>query len=666
MAKPRFYITTAIDYPNAKPHIGHAYEKVVADCIARWHTIRGDDVFFLTGTDEHGQKIEKAAHAAKKTPQQFVDAMVEHFKAMDTALDVKYSRFLRTTDKDHCAGAQHLFQRAVDKGDIYLSQYDGLYCAGCESFKLEKDLIDGKCPDHNTPPERVIEESYFFRMSKYAADLKKHIQQHPHFILPASRQREILNRLDEPLKDLSVSRKSLKWGVPLPNDTAHVMYVWFDALSNYINGIGYPKGHDFKKYWPADVHIIGKDISWFHTVIWPTILMSCGLDLPTTVHCHGHLTVNGQKMSKSLGNVIDPVHVANTYGVDAVRYHFIRDVVAGEDGDFNEAALIERANADLADGLGNLLQRTVVLIEKHFASKIPAPAAFDAAEDALIKDANALADEMDRSMRAYEWHHAAEKLFAFVQHCNKYVSDAEPWKHTDDKKRLASILYTLAESLRIASILAWPIIPSMAERLSQQLGQKIGTIKDATFRKSTSGIVQRGVLFRKIETQAPPPAPASKETHPLGKLNLKVGIITDIQPHPNADKLYVLSIDLGTQRRQLVAGLKAHYAPEELLGKRIIVVTNLKPAKLRGVESQGMLLAADKGGAVRVLEAPKSPAGAQVFAEGIAPGEGTIEIDDVLKARLTTKDHHVLAEGKTLKTAAEPIHALVEDGATIR
>lgn len=680
MPKQKYYITTAIDYPNAKPHMGHAYEKVVADALARWRELKGDDVFFLTGTDEHGQKIEKAAVAAKKTPKQFTDEMIVHFKDLCGQLNVSYSEFIRTTDKRHTKTAVELFKKVMEKGLIYKGTYSGLYCTGCESFKTDKELQAGLCPDHLKAPEQLSEESYFFKLSEFQQRIVQHIEQNPLFIQPESRRNEILSRLKEPLKDLSVSRTSFKWGIPLPFDKKHVIYVWFDALLNYISGIGYPT-RKFNKYWPCDVHVIGKDIIWFHTVIWPAILMACDIPLPKTVFAHGHITNNGQKMSKSLGNVIDPVEIVSKYGADPFRFVLLRDVPAHDDGDFSEENLVARNNTELADALGNLLQRTSVLIHKNFQGNIPVCGKLTDKEKEL-EDAVPKADELSALMDSFQWNFAVEKIWAYINRCNKYVNDTEPWKLSSDPERLATVLYTLVEHLRIIGVLVWPFIPSSAEKICAQIGQKLGKLKDAKFTKKTKGaLAQPQILFRKIDakndarptsnvqrpTSSEPTAYRVQNTEePFSKLNLKVARIEEVQNHPNADKLYVLKLNAGSEQRQLVAGMKEFYKPEELKGRLIVFVSNLKPAMLRGVESQGMMLAGEKDGKVKALDPGSAEPGDQVYVEGVTPNTAQITIDDFQKVSLTTKSQIVYYGERQLKTHNGPVKVELGDGAKIR
>lgn len=655
MAKKKFYITTAIDYTNARPHIGHAYEKVIADAIARWHRLKGEDVFFLTGTDEHGLKIYKTATEKGKELQKFVDEIMVFYKELCSKLNISNTGFIRTTEEKHKKICQDIFLKLQKRGDIYKGAYEGLYCSGCEAYYTDKDLVDGLCPVHNKKPEVVKEETYFFKMSRYQEALVKHINQHPDFIQPESKRNEILNRLKEPLRDLSVSRTTFSWGVSVPGDEKHVLYVWLDALLNYITGIDYP-GEKFKKYWPADVHIIGKDINWFHTVIWPCELMSAGIELPKTVHVHGFVNLGGEKLSKSRGIVVDPIKLIEEYGVDAVRYFFIKEIPAGEDGNFSYEALVERTNSDLADDLGNLLQRVMVLIHKNFKGKIPKPVKFEREEEQLIK-ASDIFEEVDNLMQTFQWNKAVDKIWGFIRACNRYINETEPWKRKDEPDRLATILYTLVECLRIISIYVSPFIPATGDKIAEQLGQKKATFADIKFKERTTGTLEKPeILFKKKEI---------KQEDEFSKLNLKVGEIKEVKEHESADKLYIMQIDLGTEKRQLVAGLKPYFEQDALVGKHIVVVTNLKPAKLKGEESNGMLLAAELKDKVVLLEAPESNPGEQVFVEGIEPEISQITIKDFEKIQITTKDKKAVYNGKFLQTKKEEIEADIEDGAKI-
>ena len=655
MTKKTFFVTTAIDYPSGKPHLGHAYEKTIADAIARWKRLAGFDVYFSTGTDEHGQKIQRKAEAAGKSPQEYVDYMVKFFKELCTKLDISYDDFIRTTEERHIKVCKEIFDKINKKGEIYKGSYEGLYCVDCETFYTERDLVDSKCPIHKKEAERVKEETYFFKMSKYQDAIIKHINQHPDFIRPEAKRKEILNRLKEPLKDLSISRSTFSWGIPLPIDKTQVLFVWFDALLNYISTINYP-GKKFEKYWPANVHIIGKDIVWHHTVIWGSILMSAGLKLPITVNAHGFVNLGGEKLSKSRGIVVDPIKLIDEYGVDPVRYFFLKEIPAGEDGNFSYEALVERSNSDLADVLGNLLQRVTVLTQKNFEGKIPKPGKLEKIDEELIKESE-IFDEVNELMHKFEWNKAIDKIWHFIRACNKYINDTEPWKLKEDKERLGTILYVLTECLRIISIYVYSFIPETGEKIAKQIGQKLGTFKDVKFKKTTKGTIPKAeILFKKFEV---------KEEEPFAKLNLKVAEITEVKEHPEAEKLYILQISLGKERRQLVAGLKPYFKPEELKGKQIVVVTNLKPAKLKGVESAGMLLAAELKKQVALVEAPKSKPGDQVSVEGIEPEEGQITIKEFQQVQMTTKDKKVTYKGKALKTEKEKITAKIGDNAKV-
>jgi len=655
MTKKKFYITTAIDYPNSKPHIGHAYEKIIADVLARWHRLKGEDVFFLTGTDEHGQKIYKTAKEKGKDPKEFVDEMVPYFKQLCEKLNISCTRFIRTTEEEHKKTCQEVFKKLEKKGDIYKGSYEGMYCSGCEAYYTERELENGLCPVHKKKPEIVKEDTYFFRLSNYQDQLIKHIQQRPSFIQPESKRKEILNRLEEPLKDLSVSRTSFDWGVKVPGDKSHVLYVWLDALLNYITGIDYP-GEKFKKYWPADVHIIGKDINWFHTVIWPCELMSAGIKLPKTVQIHGFVNLGGEKLSKSRGITVDPIKLAEEYGTDPIRYFFIKEIPAGEDGNFSYEALTERTNSDLADDLGNLMQRTMVLIHKNFQGKIPSPKKFEREEQELIKESD-IFEETDKLMQKCQWHKAISRIWSFIRMCNKYINETEPWKRKNEPNRLATILYTLAESLRVIAIYTKPFMPQTADKITEQLGQDKENFGQIKFRKTTKGTLEKPeILFKKKEI---------KTQDPFSKLSLRIGKITQAKPHPSADRLYILKVSLGRETRQLVAGLKPYFTEKELKGKHIVVLTNLKPAKLKGIESTGMLLAAEYKDKVVLLESPNSKPGDPVYIEGIKPIGMQITLKDFEKISITTKNQKAYYQGKYLKTSKEEIQAETEDGAKV-
>lgn len=635
--KKLFSITTAIDYPNSDPHLGHAFEKVTADAVARWKRLMGYDVFFLTGTDEHGQKLATAAQEKTLLPQQFVDIMAKQFIQFADKLSISYDDFIRTTEKRHKMVATEIFSRVYINGEIYKGYYEGHYCIPCETFFTEKDLVVGKCPKCKREVKWLKEEAYFFTLGKYRNKILSHIEKNPHFIVPESRRNEILSRLKhEELHDLCVSRSGITWGIPLPIDSKHVIYVWFDALLNYISALDYP-GEKFVRYWPAH-HVIGKDILWFHAVIWPAILFAAGIPLPRQIYVHGFINdEQGEKMSKSKGNVIDPIALINRYGADAVRYYLLRTVPAGQDGNFSEKDLIARNNADLANELGNLLLRAAALVDKYWKNEVPR------ARPVPLFNTKELITEIDHAMTAYEMNVALEKLWVCIHLTNKYTHEMEPWKKSGAEQ--AVILYTVLDALRIISMLASPFIPTAAEALQNTLGIKHNSVKDCVWGKlkAKTKLGNPPILFRKYEF-------AAKKIFPL---LLNVGKITEVTNHPNADKLYVLKVDRGKDI-QLVAGLRKYYSPEQLLGKTIVVVSNLKHALLRGVESQGMLLAADDGKHVVPLSCDAKP-GAVVRVEGYETNEQELVYDDFTKIKLSVKNKHVLYEGKELRVDGMPI-----------
>lgn len=611
-----FYISTAIDYPSGPPHLGHCYEKVCADVLARWHRLKEKKVHFSTGLDEHGLKIQKCADKAKKTPQEFVNEIGKLFLELCKKYNISYDDFIRTAEKRHEKAVNNLFKKVYKKGDIYKGHYEGQYCIECETFYTEKELKDGKCPVHDKPTELVKEESYFFKMGRYQDKLISYIKSND-FVLPEKKKNEILNRLKEPLRDLSISRTSFSWGVQFPIDPKHIYYVWFDALTNYLTTIGYPN-KKYKKFWPANIHLIGIDIVWHHAVIWPTMLMAAGIKPPKTVFVHGFINAEGGvKMSKSLGNVVDPLEIIKYYPVDSIRYFLLREIPFGEDGSFSELKLVKRHNQELANDLGNLLRRTTVLIEKNFQGKIPSKG-----KDELCKKLKF--EKVDSYMKKLELHNALSEIWKFVNECNKYVNDKEPWNIKDNKK-LSDVLYNLTEALRFISILLKPFMPHTSEEIAKQLGIKDfekQTFKNLKYGQLKPGrIGKQGILFEKLEVKKMEMEEKKmveehgKELKALDKIpfkefqkiDLRVGKITKIQPHPEADKLYILLVDLGEGEHdiQLVAGLKQYYKEEELLGKQIVVVRNLEPAMLRGVESQGMLLAAEFKGKVVLISPEK-------------------------------------------------------------
>ncbi|HLC31176.1 MAG TPA: methionine--tRNA ligase [Candidatus Nanoarchaeia archaeon] len=583
MTQKTYYITTAIDYVNGEPHIGHAYQKIIADALSRWHRLQGKEVFFLTGTDEHGKKIADTAKKANKGPKEFVDSIVPKFKEAWKALNINYDRFIRTTDEDHKKTVQEFIKKVQKGGDIYLGKYEGLYCVGCEAYYTEKDAQNNECPIHKKPLETIKEESYFFRLSKYKKFLLDHYKKNPRFILPAERRNEIINRIKEELQDLSISRTSFKWGIPFPGNPKHVTYVWFDALINYYTATQ-TKGKE--KFWPADLHVLGKDNAWFHTVYWPAMLKSAGIKLPKTIFNHGFLTVEGQKISKSLGNTISPIKIVSKYGSDSMRYYVMRATPFGEDGDFSEAELIKRHNTELADKLGNLISRVTTLAEAIGLQKTPLKSL---KTDKLIK-------KMQESLENYQTDKALNELFAFIDQCNTFVQQTKPWE-TKDKK----ILYELTNALKDIAILISPFLPETAEKIAKTLNVELSW-KQLSLPLKIEKVKKSEILFKKIEmkqaeqktqTVQIPKASQTISYEEFSKMQLKVGKILKVEDHPNAEKLLVLSVDLGEPTpRTIVAGLKKHYKKESLLNKKAIFVANLQPATLRGIESQGMILAA--------------------------------------------------------------------------
>lgn len=642
MPKKTFYITTPIYYPSGNPHIGHCYTTVACDTIARYKRLQGYDVMFLTGTDEHGLKIEQKAKEKGITPKEYVDEVVATFKKLWDYMNISYDRYIRTTDDYHVESVQKIFTDLYERGYIYKGEYSGKYCTPCESFWTESQLKNGKCPDCGRDVIEAKEEAYFFRMSPFADRIEKLLTE-TDYLRPKTRATELVNNFIKPgLEDLCVSRTSFTWGIPVAFDKKHVVYVWIDALSNYITALGYQneKYNDFAKYWPADVHMVAKDIMRFHAIIWPAMLMALELPLPKHLAVHGWITFNGQKMSKSLGNIVDPFVLGERYGADAIRYHIMREMALGADSSFSNEIMIKRINSDLANGLGNLVSRTVAMVIKYFDGTLPVPKQRGDIDAALINEAVSLKQTVTDLVDKTQLNNALTEIFKVISSANKYIDDTEPWvlaKDEINKPRLAAVLYNLLETIRITTSLLAPFMPTTMPKVWEQIG---ASAEDVSYDNASRfgilpadvTVIKGDVLFPRIDVEKEidelnklikPNAEltAEKEVEDkinlvpigntigiddFGKVDLRIAEIKSCEKVPKAKKLLKLTLDDGFGERQVVSGIAKWYTPDELIGKKIIVVANLAPATLCGVESQGMIVAADVGEDAKVIFVDKS------------------------------------------------------------
>lgn len=613
---PKFYLTTPVYYINDVPHIGHAYTTVVADVLARWHRLKGDDVFFLTGLDENSVKtVQAAKERGFDDVQKYSDRMAENWKEVWRALNISNDGFIRTSEERHKKTVKDFFMKVFENGDIYKGEYEGLYCEGCEAFYTEGDLVDGKCPLHKTVPKRVKEENYFFKLSKYQDKILKYIES-PDIIQPSSRRSEVISFIKAGLRDTSVSRPNPGWGIPVPVDRDSVIWVWFDALLNYVSGAD-------EKYWPVDLQIVGKDILRFHCIIWPGMLLSAGYKLPRKFLVHGFLTVNGQKISKSLGNAIDPVYIAKKYSSDALRYFLIRDIPLGEDGDFSEEVLVTRLNDELADILGNLVHRVLSFIYTKFNGEVPKPSELNKQDREVISMIESAPSSIGKHIEELNLGAGLREIIKLAKFGNKYFNDSEPWRTIkDDPERCATTLYVCSQLMRSLAIMLVPYLPSTSEKIWKSLGLP-GSVHNHKWEsagelalKHGHKIVKPEPLFEKMsnkklmvkseEKSQKKQAPSTIKGEDFEKLDIKIGKILEVEHIPKSKKLLKISVDLGGERRTIVAGLAEHYRAEELVGKHVAVVLNMEPVQLMGVKSEGMLLAAEDGEVVSILTIEKS------------------------------------------------------------
>ena len=608
-----FYITTPIYYVNAEPHIGHAYSTIVADVIARFYRLAGFETFFLTGTDEHGNKVVEAAEKSGETVKAYVDRISKTFKETWPKLNITNDYFVRTTDRNHQDTVREILSKVYAKGDIYFSDYEGKYCIGCERFYTDTELVQGRCPIHMSEPKLIKEENYFFRMSRYQDWLMDYIDKHPDFIRPERYRNEVMAFLRVPLEDLCISRpkKRLSWGIPLPFDENYVTYVWFDALINYISAPGYPEGERFKRFWPVAQHIIAKDILKPHGIYWPCMLKAAGIEPYQHLNVHGYWNVDAGKMSKSLGNIVRPLDLASQYGLDAFRYFLLRDMVFGLDSDFSEEALVRRLNADLANDFGNLVSRSMTMAVNYFEGLLPAPGTLEEADISLKDAALKVIEDYKDMMKEFAFHKALITVWELIGRANKYIDTMKPWEMAKQRReRLGTVLNTITEVIRIVSVLLWPVMPQTAEKIQDQLGLGIvgveldlASLKEWGKIKQVKPMSKAPPLFPRVKREKEEKVKEKMELINLAdfqRLDLRVGLIREAEPIPGSKKLLKLIVDIG-EERTIVAGLATDYQVDELRNKQVIVLANLKPVKLMGVESQGMILAAEDEGGVYLL-----------------------------------------------------------------